>query len=130
MYEYDNENRIIKRTWVSKTLDSYYYTFEYTPQQIKEFHCVYGLSYINDLNESGLVVKRNEYKSNGDVHSGTIYEYNEYNDVVLEIKLWNNKERDRIVYEYTYDDKGNWIIKSAKWRSGGGYSIKREITYE
>ena len=130
LYEYDNKNRIMKRTYVSKNLHSYSYTFEYTPRQIKEFHCTYGLCHINDLNENGLIIKRNEYKSNGDVHSGRIYEYNDNNDVVLEIVLWNNKETDRIVYEYTYDDKGNWIIKNRKWESGVGVSsTKREIIY-
>jgi len=129
LYEYDNRNRIIKTTYVPQNLNTYYYTFEYTPQCIKEFHSSYGLSYVNDLNSKGLVIKRNEYKSNGEIHSGKIYEYNESNDVVLEIELWNNKETDRIGYEYTYDNKGNWITKNAKWKNGGGYYLKRKIIY-
>ena len=77
----------------------------------------------------GLVIKRNEYKSNGEIHMGNSYAYNEYQDVMLELELWNNKETDRINYNYEYDNVGNWLIKVQEWKSGGKSKVRREIIY-
>lgn len=127
-YEYDKENRVIKRTYIPKKGASYCYTYEYSANFKKEIHCTYGLEYYNELFD-GLTVKRTEYKSNGDIHMGYIYEYNQNKDIILEIELWNTKETDRIQSSYIYDKKENWIQCSKEWKSGGKSILKREIEY-
>jgi len=127
-FEYNDSNQIIKRTYIPKNNNSYCYTFEYSSTEKKEIHCTYGLQYLNELSD-GLVIKRNEYKSNGEIHMGHSYEYNNHEDVILEIELWNNKETDRINYGYEYDKTGNWLIKVQEWKSGGKSKVRREIKY-
>jgi hypothetical protein len=127
-FEYNDSDQIIKRTYIPKNNNSYCYTFEYGLTEKKEIHCTYGLQYLYELSD-GLVIKRNEYKSNGEIHMGHSYEYNEYKDVILELELWNNKETDRIKYNYEYDSTGNWLIKVQEWKSGGKSKIRREIIY-
>ncbi len=127
-YEYDKENRVIKRTYIPKNGASYCNTYEYSANFKKEIHCTYGLEYYNELSD-GLTVKRTEYMSNGDIHMGYIYEYNQNKDIILEIELWNNKETDRIQSSYIYDKKENWIQYSKEWKSGGKSILKREIEY-
>ena len=127
-FEYNDSNQIIKRTYIPKNNNSYCYTFEYSSTEKKEIHCTYGLQYLYELSD-GLVIKRNEYKSNGEIHMGYSYAYNEYQDVILELELWNNKETDRIKYNYEYDKVGNWLIKVQKWKSGGKSKVRREMIY-
>ncbi len=127
-FEYNDSNQIIKRTYIPKNNNSYCYTFEYSLTEKKEIHCTYGLHYLNELSD-GLVIKRNEYKSNGEIRMGHSYEYNNHQDVILEIELWDNKETDRINYSYEYDETGNWLIKVQEWKSGGKSKVRREITY-
>ena len=127
-FEYNDSNQIIKRTYIPKNNNSYCYTFEYSSTEKKEIHCTYGLQYLYELSD-GLVIKRNEYKSNGEIHMGNSYAYNEYQDVMLELELWNNKETDRINYNYEYDNVGNWLIKVQEWKSGGKSKVRREIIY-
>ncbi len=127
-FEYNDSDQIIKRTYIPKNNNSYCYTFEYSLTEKKEIHCTYGLHYLYQLSD-GLVIKRNEYKSNGEIHMGHSYEYNEHKDVILELELWNNKETDRIKYNYEYDNAGNWLIKVQEWKSGGKSKVRREISY-
>lgn len=127
-YEYDSSNRISKMAYISKNAISYCYTYEYGDRFKKEIHCKLGLIYLYEYT-NGLVSKRTEYESNGEVLKEKLYEYNQNRDIILEIELMNNKETDRIQYEYNYDNKGNWIDRSSKNKVGMKLEWKRIIEY-
>lgn len=127
-FEYNDSDQVIKKTYTSKKNNSYCYTFEYSLTEKKEIHCTNGLHYINELSD-GLVIKRNEYTSNGKLYMAYSYEYNEQKDVILECELWNDRETDRIKYIYEYDNTGNWLSKIKEWKNGEKSTFKRKIIY-
>lgn len=127
-FEYDNKNRVSKRTYISKNGDTYFYTFEYDKNLTKEIHCTYGLQYLYKI-ESDLIKEKSEFKSNGKKEQSYKYEYNELRDLITEIILWEDKETDKETITYIYDKINNWTQKTTEYKSGSKSKLIRLVEY-
>jgi hypothetical protein len=122
---YDDKGRMINKTVFYR--DSYAEThYAYMLKEKLESDNDFIYKYTYDIN--GTVVNKKTYKG-ANLTTETYFFYNEHNDVVTVKEIDSDGALRKTLYEYTYDENKNWIMRVEHNYTGNIFVTKREITY-
>lgn len=142
-FTYDQEGRIATKTGWEDEKEDKIVTYKYKHEALKETITKYDAK--NVILEKWITKKDTEGRLLEDVHSlykagqapvtkTIVFTYDEHDHILTEVLSKSNSSlKKQIIFDYVYDDHGNWIERSERKVMGAkkteGVHLKRYIEY-
>ncbi|MDB5128076.1 hypothetical protein [Mucilaginibacter sp.] len=117
----------------------YFFKYNKQGQLIEIYSETYGIDIrpskeVFTYDKNGLRITQSTYNSGGYLIDKVFMTYNENRDIIKSVYYYNVMSPDKLsttLYNYTYDKKGNWVVKRRKDSYSNKFEIiqTRKITY-
>ncbi|MBD1385759.1 hypothetical protein IDJ75_10755 [Mucilaginibacter rigui] len=117
----------------------YFFKYNKQGQLIEVYNEEYGIDInpskkIFTYDKNGLRVTQSTYNNDGYLKDKAFMMYNGHQDIIKNVHYYDVMSPDKFstsLYSYTYDKKGNWIVRRKKERYSNKFEIiqTRKITY-
>ena len=124
-YWYNTNNQLANKTVFYRN-NYYENSYVYSLKEKLETDNEFNYRYVYNI--KGQIVNKKTYRGTSFI-SEVCYYYNKQGDLILEQYSYKNGEIKKTLYDYTYDNKNNWILCIEYNCTGNIFVKKREITY-
>jgi hypothetical protein len=117
----------------------YFFKYNKQGQLIEAYNEEYGIDInpskkIFTYDKNGLRITQSTYSNDGYLKDKTFMIYNGHQDIIKSVHYYDVMSPDKFstsLYSYTYDKKGNWLVRRKKERYSNKFEIiqTRKITY-
>lgn len=133
---YEAGNHIEKNGYFNSQLnDKWIFQYDEEGNRIKEGHAgadgVIYERFVYTYDESGNKIQELRYRGEGDYDNKITFEYDDQGNLIEEVQMIGSEEViQTISYDYTYDNKGNWVKKIRLLDGDGMQKIERSYEYD